>query len=232
MDAQEIIDSIDAIYERFEVPQNLRMHMFRVAALAELLCTAWNGPAINKTDIIAVSLVHDIGNIVKFDLETPFGLKLVSGVTVEEIEKMRKTRDYVKSRYGADDHEATQNMARELGVNERLMFIITYGGHSFTDPNLPNLDDWDIKLHAYTDFRVGPFGIMPLGDRFEEFRTRQKARVDRGAKNWSYSNLDAIIKAGVNLEKTIQANVSIPLEQINDKTVQPYLDKYLKQSRK
>jgi len=75
---------------------------------------------------------------------------------------------------------------------------------------------------------VGPFGIMTMKDRFEEFRARQKIRIEKGETNWSYSNLDAIIASGYTIEKQIQMNVLLPLEQIDDKTIQPYLDKYLK----
>ncbi len=227
MDARGIIDSIGDIYDRFEIPPNLQMHMFRAAALAELVCDNWKGPRINKADIISVSLIHDLGNIVKFDLETPAVLKLYYDQTEEAIGKLREVRGRTIAKYGTDDHAATQMMAKELDINKRLMYLLTYGGHAFTDTEIIVPDDWDVKIYAYADFRIGPFGIMPLKDRFEEFRRRQEIRIERGAKNWSYEHIDAIVAAGFALEKELQANVSLRLNQINDSSVQPYLDKYL-----
>lgn len=227
MDAKQIINQINSIYDRFEVPPNLRMHMIRAAALAEFVCDNWKGPKISKEDIIAVSLIHDLGNIVKFDMETPIGLKLL-GDQIKDLDKLRKIRDKVKTKYGIDDHDATQNMAKELGINDRLMFILKNGGHAFKDPKLLESNDWDIKIHAYTDFRVGPFGIMPIKDRFEEFRRRQKTRAEMGHKNVSYLNLDKIIEAANQLEKDICVYTDLSPQQLNDNAIQPYLERYTK----
>ncbi len=134
--------------------------MFRAAAIAELICDKWSGPRINKEDILAVSLIHDIGNIVKFNLETPTGIKLLDREKKEVIENLRGVRARTVAKYGTDDHKVTQKMAEELGINKRLMYLLTYGGHTFTDTRLPQLDDWDVKVYAYADFRIGPFGVM------------------------------------------------------------------------
>jgi len=71
-----IIDSIQNIYDKFNILPNLRMHMIRVAGVANLICDNWhgnnlpnenwNGKQLGRNDIIATALVHDLGNIVKF----------------------------------------------------------------------------------------------------------------------------------------------------------------------
>jgi len=48
----------------------------------------------------------------------------------------------IVTKYGIDDHEVTQKMVKELGVSERLIFILTYGGHAFTDSKMPEINDW------------------------------------------------------------------------------------------
>lgn len=67
MDGGEIINSISKIYDRFNILPNLRMHMHRTAAVAEIICDNWKGPQINKDTVVAVSLIHDLGNIAKMN---------------------------------------------------------------------------------------------------------------------------------------------------------------------
>ena len=75
MKSKEIIEHIQSIYQTFEVPKNLQEHMLRAAAVGSILCDNWKGPAIHKEDVIAVLLIHDLGNIVKMDMDTQAGLE-------------------------------------------------------------------------------------------------------------------------------------------------------------
>jgi hypothetical protein len=229
MDSQEVIQSISSIYDRFEVPHNLRMHMYRAGAIAELVCDNWTGPQINKNDIIATSLIHDLGNIVRFDLETPVGRSLLDKDQLNNLDGLKKLRDRIRERYGTKDLDVTKKMAEELGVSDRLMFILEHGSQAFADQKLLESEDWDFKIHAYTDFRVGPFGIMTLKERFEEYRKRKEAMIRAGGtKSWTYTHLDEIMVSAIKLEKEIIAYSKLSAEEINDASVQPYLDKYLK----
>ena len=53
------------IYKKYHLPENLQMHMLRVAACSNLIIDNWNGTEINKESIIRVCLLHDMGNMVK-----------------------------------------------------------------------------------------------------------------------------------------------------------------------
>ena len=53
------------IYEKYYLPENLQMHMLRVAACSWLIIDHWNGPQIDKNAIIRVLLLHDMGNMLK-----------------------------------------------------------------------------------------------------------------------------------------------------------------------
>ena len=53
------------IYKKYHLPENLQMHMLRVAACASLILDNWNGEKIDKEAIIRVCLLHDMGNMVK-----------------------------------------------------------------------------------------------------------------------------------------------------------------------
>ena len=53
------------IYNKYHLPENLQMHMLRVAACSNVIIDNWNGPEIDVKAIIRVCLLHDMGNIVK-----------------------------------------------------------------------------------------------------------------------------------------------------------------------
>ena len=57
--------NIIEIYKKYHLPENLQMHMLRVAACSNLIIDKWNGQKIDKESIIRVSLLHDMGNMVK-----------------------------------------------------------------------------------------------------------------------------------------------------------------------
>ena len=53
------------IYNKYHLPENLQMHMLRVAACSNLIIDNWAGDELDKSAIIRVCLLHDMGNIVK-----------------------------------------------------------------------------------------------------------------------------------------------------------------------
>ena len=53
------------IYKKYHLPENLQMHMLRVAACSNLIIDNWKGKEIDKQSIIRVCLLHDMGNMVK-----------------------------------------------------------------------------------------------------------------------------------------------------------------------
>ena len=67
------------IYNKYHLPENLQMHMLRVAACSNLIMDNWNGSDIDKQAIIRVCLLHDMGNMVK-----------ISETESKDQEKMRK----------------------------------------------------------------------------------------------------------------------------------------------
>ncbi len=226
MDAQEVIDSIQSIYDRFEVPQNLRLHMLRAAAVAGIICKNWKGPRINKDEIVAGALIHDLGNIVKFDMETTVGRRLLKGLPKKELARLRKLRARAIRKYGEDDHKATERMAKEAGVNGRIISMVSPHDGSYVDPKVMKARGWTFKVFAYADYRVSPFGIMSLRGRVAEAKNRVVAKVSGGGKSTLYDHLGSILPVGLLLEEEIFKHTSISPRQINDNTVQPYIDKY------
>lgn len=57
--------NIIQIYKKYHLPENLQMHMLRVAACSNLIIDNWTEKEIETESIIRVSLLHDMGNMVK-----------------------------------------------------------------------------------------------------------------------------------------------------------------------
>ena len=60
--------NIIEIYNKYHLPENLQMHMLRVATCSKMIIDNWNGPKIDKKSIIRVSLLHDMGNILEMKI--------------------------------------------------------------------------------------------------------------------------------------------------------------------
>ena len=46
------------IYEKYGIPENLQLHMLRVAACSNLIIDNWTGNELDKNAIIRVCLFH------------------------------------------------------------------------------------------------------------------------------------------------------------------------------
>ena len=63
MNPKEIIKSINQTYSKLNVPQNLRLHMYRTTAITEQIIDNWTGPKLNKDELLATMLIHDLGKL-------------------------------------------------------------------------------------------------------------------------------------------------------------------------
>src|SRR3974390_1594724 len=102
--------TITEIYRQYPITKNLQEHQLRVAAVGTLIARHMTEP-VDADGITRVCLIHDMGNLLKFDLgQTPEWLE-------PEGAGYWKTRQAeMSARYGHDEHAATKKIARELGV--------------------------------------------------------------------------------------------------------------------
>jgi hypothetical protein len=203
MESMEIISSIKEIYEQFQVMPSLQMHMRKVAAVADWILSTINCiPKADKNDVIAALLLHDLGNIVKFKLG-------------EELTDWRKIQQETIAEYGSDDHVATEKMVRELGVRNRLAFLISEMGFE----NLQHVidsNDMELKICLYADLRVAPDGIVSLQKRFADLRERYK----NTAYESRYGSLQ--VERALLLEHQVFKNSTRCSQEINDQTITSY----------
>ena len=100
--------NIIEIYKKYHLPENLQMHMLRVAACSNLIIDNWTGEKINKEAITRVCLLHDMGNMVKIP------------------EDFSKDKDFLQIRkkyfdkYGTNDHEINLEIGKQEGLTAML----------------------------------------------------------------------------------------------------------------
>lgn len=204
------------IYKNYKIPPNLQEHLLHVAKIGLFICEHWIGPKINPEQIEKACLLHDLGNIVKFDFKKyPEFLKRDESRLDYWLEVQRE----VIERYGADDHEATAKMLEEIGIDREVRHVImekSFGNSLKTEKS----DSWELKILFYSDLRVGPFGILSLKERLDEALGRLKEYKKR-------DNLDDLVKACRRIEAQIQANIDIKVSEISDKSIKVDVSEFL-----
>jgi hypothetical protein len=203
---------ISEIYKKYDIPENLQQHMYRVAAVGFLVAGYLEKTIeLDKDIIVTELLLHDMGNIIKYD----FGKSIV--FSPEETARLKKVRTDFITKYGEEEHVATIKIAQELGVPEKVLEIMSMSGSSNLQSALES-SDWYRKVCSYADFRVGPHGIVSVVERFDDILKRYEGR------NHTLSDKDRTLKKKQNailLEKQIQDLISISLLDINDKLIEP-----------
>ncbi len=201
--------TVQKIYQRFKLPPNLQEHLLRVTKVALFITDHWVGPKIDHDLIKKSALLHDLGNIVKFDLKKyPKFLGKEKG----RVNFWLKVQEDITDQYGTDDHQATLKMLEELGVNSRMSLLVK--SKTFSNAlKMAESSNWEAKILFYADLRVGPFGILSLKERLNE----ALPRLDIYRK---LDTLDELIAACYRIENQIQANVNTGLTKISGESIE------------
>jgi hypothetical protein len=198
---------ISELYEKYHVSPNLKEHMFNVAAVALFIENHWIGTEIDKTILVKCALVHDIGNIVKFDLD---GYPELLGSDIKNIDIWKERQKEMILKYGKDDNKTTNRILEEIRFPQELIKLI-YLKRFVNSIETANSNNYVLKILYYSDLRVLPLGIGSLEERMEEIRTREQYK--------HIKNLNELFDACRILEKQIQSKTDVPLSQINSDTI-------------
>ncbi len=216
----EAMKTADEWYRAFRIMPSLAAHQRRVAAVACAVIDAGGSgtPAgedlrRNRREIVSACLLHDMGNILKFDLSyfpeflEPEGSAYWESVKAE-----------FSARYGDDEHGATLAIAREIGVSERTFGYIDAVGFRMAAGTLAGRDPGKM-LCCYADMRVAPLGIVSLGERFDEGTKRYAGRSRRDADpEYAERQVSAIRE----MESLIFVDASISPSDITDASCEKY----------
>ena len=202
------------IYEAYKIMPDLQLHQLRVASVGKLISDNFKEP-VNKNDVIRACLFHDMGNILKFDLTyypesiEPKGLAYWEGV-----------KEKYKEKYGTDQHEASLMIAREIGLSEQVVHLISLVSFSGLQQTLAQIS-YEPKIVEYADCRVAPYGIVSIRERFIDGRKRYLNRFHKKEDNDVH--FEALTEAGYEVERQIFTKCTITPEDITDETAAPLI---------
>ena len=201
------------IYNKYHLPENLQMHMLRVAACSNLIIDNWEGAYIDKQAIIRVCLLHDMGNIVK--IPEDFSKD-------EEFIKIRK--EYF-DKYGTNDHEINLEIGKQEGLTEKELTILD-GKRSRKNEETLKSNSYERKICAYCDQRVAPDGVVSIKERLEDAKVRYK---NKPLSVWSNEEkANHLIDCSLGIEKQIMEHCTLNPDDINDRTIKKYIEKLKK----
>lgn len=208
---------INEIYNKYHIVENLQNHMYRVAAVGSLIVDyLGSNIKLDKDIVIKTLLLHDLGNILKFDFNSDL-------LNKEDVENLKKTREEFILKYGDNEHSVTQNIIREIGVSDKILEILENTGSSKVY-SVVDSDNWYFKICSYADFRVAPYGVVSIDERFDDVVKRYKGRdhILSDIKNTEHKRMGCLA-----LEKQIQEKCKIPLLEINNSIIEPIVYKLL-----
>jgi hypothetical protein len=195
---------ISEIYKKYQIPPQLQLHQLRVASIGKYLCDNLKVPVDTK-EVVSADLIHDMGNIIKFNLNLfpeylePEGFEYWQGVKNDFIEK-----------YGNDEHVSTELIAGEITENKRILEILRHIGASRIDM-VNSSNDIAYKIANYADDRISVNGVV-------SFESLVKERQDRNPNITDSYFVELMEKIDIN-EKNIQKVCKIDLNDITDETI-------------
>lgn len=159
--------TIQEIYQKYRIMPNLQLHMYRVAAVGLMIVENFDNPDELDAEAIAQALLlHDMGNILKFDLQY-----FPDFLEPEGLEYWQSVKDEFEKEYGKNVHAATLDIAKEIGASSRVEELIDAVGFNHARRNLDS-SDFSQKICAYADMRVAPHGVVSLEERLVDGRKR------------------------------------------------------------
>lgn len=204
------------IYKNLGITPNLGNHMMDVAAVAGFIKDHWIGDSLDWDKLLKAVLVHDVGNIVRFDFEKHASFL---GDEQKNVDYWKEVQKKVVGKYGTDDHAATEKMLREIGFSPEFVQIVA--DMSLEDAvGIAEGDNWYSKILLYSDMRVMPRGISTLMERLEDIRERLPKYSTR-------PDFEQLIKSCFDIEKQVGSKMNATLEKISAESIHANRELYL-----
>ena len=209
------MQTIRQIYDEYKIMPSLQLHQLRVAAVAKMICANLQKP-IDADAAVLACLFHDMGNILKFNLAY-----FPEFLEPKRLEYWKSVKEEFAKKYGTNQHEASEKIAKEIGLPETVINCISAVGFSKASEILAG-DSWEKKICEYSDMRVGPFGVLTLSDRIMDGRKRYITRGETNPTSIAKTDgkFDELFRLLLELEKQIFASAKIKPEDITDGAIQ------------
>jgi len=204
------METIAEIYRKYRIMPNLQLHQLRVAAVGKIIAESLT-VKVNTQSIIEACLLHDMGNILKFDLARFPQFTQEHGLSYWE-----NVKKDMCAKYGHEEHAATQAIAAEVCSEPFTHGCLQAVGFSQAVKNASGTC-LEHKICCYADQRVGPMGVLPLEERIAEGRKR------KAKPNDDIEAHERAINALREIERQVFSECQITPEAITDERVEKEL---------
>lgn len=212
--------TISEIYRNYKLMPSLQLHQFRVAAVANYLARK-AGLQSDLPAITTAALLHDMGNIIKFDLSL-----FPEFLEPEGLKYWQKVKDDFIDKYGKDENNAKKMIALEIGIKHREMELLESIGFTKTLINSQQVD-LAKKIVCYADHRVAPTGVISFVERIRGGHKRfQVNRNIPAAQITEYDRVFTEQAAALSLLETqifTAIGNKLKPEDITDETITPII---------
>ncbi len=206
------------IYAEYKIMPILQLHQLRVAAVAKLICDSYE-KSLDAESVMLACLFHDMGNIIKSDLKYFPDSTEPEGLAHWELVK----KEFLK-KYGSDHHGATAKIAKEIGLPDRVIELLSNIGYSNIG-RIVSSDDLEQKIAEYADTRVGPHGVLSLKGRLAEGKERyQDTRMKRPYYETD-EGFEKLAEAAHELERQVFGGATIAPDDITEAVITPDIEK-------
>ena len=202
--------TVREIYAKYQIMPQLRNHMFWVTGVAEMVMDGWKND-VDKSLVIKTCLLHDMGNLAKFNLDVA-----LPGTEPFDSTWKQKQKEFIAT-YGSNAHEATARICTELGALDVVPVLEDVKKVYESSPTIEELKkvSFATLIVMYADMRVMPKGICSLNERIEDLMRRYQQVF----KNFKWTH---------DFESYLAQKTFTCLEEITDrsmtKTTAEYLD--------
>lgn len=204
--------NIEDVYIQYKIMPSLRMHMYRVAAVAKTIIDL-HPEVIEGKVIVTACLLHDMGNIIKSDLNV-----FPEFLEPEGYEYWAKIKDKFLNHYGNNEHQASLEIVSELGLSKRVYQLVDGFEFLREEQTLAGKDMAQI-ICSYSDMRVLPVGIGSLEARLEDGRKRFRLKHQEDKE----AHFERMAHALSQMEILLFKGKSLKPEDITDEKVAPMI---------
>jgi len=203
--------TVQEIYERYRILPSLQLHQLRVAAVGKLVCEN-SMLELDTESVVLAGLFHDMGNIIKSDLTL-----FPEFVEPEGIGHWQLVKEDFLAHYGSDEHEATAQIVREIGLPEQVCTLIDHIGFSKMEW-IRDEASHEQQAAEYGDLRVAPHGIVSLTARLEESKRRYASKHSTIPR--TEETYERLATAAHDIERMLFADSAIAPDDITEESAQ------------
>lgn len=195
------------------MPQ-LETHMLRVAGVGKIIAENWKDNCDVKL-VTDLCLVHDMGNLVKFDLRD--GIDMTKFGRIENLKYWQGVQQEYRDKYGKDAHDATIGILKNARLPQFESYINEEEALYFAEAKDAELDKASVAaiILMYADCRVIPSGVVSYRERVNDLKDRYGTRSGTWY-DWTFW-----------FESWLQTKVGIDLQSITEDSVTPLFNQLL-----